>query len=98
MDRATLGLPSNVQDCSYCCEPSTTLATSRSRTMPVAGGNVVELLVVLAVESAPCSCCRWIPRRCPDVLVSLAGRVPAGPGLDDDVAELLRVGQAGPRY
>src|SRR5436190_7992908 len=47
MDRATDCLPSRVQDWLYCCEPSSTrgclvfgstVTTSRSRTMPVAGG------------------------------------------------------------
>src|SRR5208337_3685563 len=46
IDRATLGLPFKVQDCSYCCEPRTTWATSRRRTMPVAGGSVAVVDVV----------------------------------------------------
>src|SRR5579871_6958471 len=41
MDRATEGLPSSVQDWSYCCEPSSTRATSRRRTMPLEGKVVL---------------------------------------------------------
>ncbi len=46
------GLPSSVQDCSYCCEPSTTRATSRRRTMPVDGGRVWAPVVALPPKLA----------------------------------------------
>ena len=40
IDSATDGWPSSVQDWSYCCEPSSTRATSRRRTMrSTAGGG-----------------------------------------------------------
>src|SRR5205814_5422010 len=53
MDTATDGLPSRVQDWSYCCDPSSTRATSRSRTMPVACGAEPVTPVVPELEELP---------------------------------------------
>ena len=96
-DSATEGRPSSVQDWSYCCEPSSTRATSRSRTMPVDCGGGALVLDVVCPAAPVWPAASAVP-------AGLAGRAGlqrlrhgvALAGLDDDVGELLRDRPAGP--
>ena len=78
-----------MQDWSYCRDPSSTRATSRSRTIPTAcGWGPVGLVVE--------SCEPWLDWPLGVTRGILAGRVIAA-GLENDVGELLRLGEPAQR-